>query len=188
MFNAGLRSSKGWVYGGGIRVPMVVRYPAALPAGSINTQLVHFLDWLPTLTAQCGISPVRTEALDGNDQSPILQGGQRAGRVAAFLAVELPLPDIGTNAAMRDGDWKLVRPMISRTRSYENPALFANPEAARRTAAFIAADIAARASDATRFPSPRSCCRRLNRPNFTIWPTTRARRQTSPRNIPTAWP
>ena len=30
-FNAGLRGSKGWVYEGGIRVPMVVRYPAALP-------------------------------------------------------------------------------------------------------------------------------------------------------------
>ena len=35
-FNAGLRGSKGWVYEGGIRVPMILRHPERLPANAAN--------------------------------------------------------------------------------------------------------------------------------------------------------
>ena len=48
---------------------------------------------------------------------------------------------VGTNAAIRDGDWKLVRPMISGTRYYDNPNLFVSEDDALRTSAFIEADI-----------------------------------------------
>ena len=50
-------------------------------------------------------------------------------------------PSVSTNAAVREGDWKLVRPMIAGTRYYQNPDLFVSEEDAARTAAFIEADI-----------------------------------------------
>ncbi|NBS58641.1 MAG: hypothetical protein EBS65_16670, partial [Betaproteobacteria bacterium] len=50
------------------------------------------------------------------------------------------VPHVGTNAAMRDGNWKLVRPMIAGTRFF-NKDLYVGPEDEERTQAFIAADL-----------------------------------------------
>ena len=50
-------------------------------------------------------------------------------------------PSVSTNAAVRDGNWKLVRPMIAGTRYYQNPDLYVSDEDAVRTAAFIEADM-----------------------------------------------
>ena len=54
-FNVGLRGSKGWVYDGGIRIPMVLRWPAGLASNQFNYNLIHFTDWLPTLASMCEI-------------------------------------------------------------------------------------------------------------------------------------
>ena len=48
-FNCGMRGSKGWVHEGGIRVPMIIRFPGRVAAGEFNDELTHFTDWLPTL-------------------------------------------------------------------------------------------------------------------------------------------
>ena len=49
-------------------------------------------------------------------------------------------PDIGTNAAVRDGDWKLVRPMIRGTRFFRGELCVSDEDRAR-TAAFVEADM-----------------------------------------------
>ncbi len=140
-FNAGLNGSKGWVYEGGIRVPMVVRFPARFPAGVMNHDLAHFTDWLPTLLSLCSVPNVGDCALDGRDLSPQLTGSPLNEPPRRFWQWNFYYPSIETNAAVRDGDWKLVRPMISGTRYYKNPDLYAGPEDAARTEAFIEADI-----------------------------------------------
>jgi len=140
-FNAGLKGSKGWVYEGGIRVPMILRHPASLPANVINNDLAHFTDWLPTLASMCGISPVGDQLLDGYDLSAQLQGDILKHPPRRFWQWNFYYPSVSTNAAVREGDWKLVRPMIAGTRYYQNPDLFVSEEDEERTLAFIEADI-----------------------------------------------
>ena len=55
------------MYEGGIRVPMVIRYPAELKQNVINQELSHFTDWLPTLASICGIKKVND--LDQNGKT-----------------------------------------------------------------------------------------------------------------------
>ena len=140
-FNLGLKGSKGWVYEGGIRVPMILRHPASLPANVVNRELSHFTDWLPTLAAMCSIDIVGGEALDGYDLSPQLQGERLQTPPRRFWQWNFYYPSVSTNAAVRDGNWKLVRPMIAGTRYYQNPDLYVSDEDAVRTAAFIEADV-----------------------------------------------
>ena len=140
-FNAGLRGSKGWVYEGGIRVPMIVRHPASLPANVTNHDLAHFTDWMPTLASLCDINLIGDNALDGHDLSAQLRGEKLQRPPRRFWQWNFYYPSVSTNAAVRDGDWKLVRPMISGTRYYQNPDLFVSDDDAVRTAAFIEADI-----------------------------------------------
>ena len=140
-FNAGLRGSKGWVYEGGIRVPMILRHPDRLPAGTASHELAHFTDWLPTLASMCGVRPAGANALDGHDLGRQLQGDRPERPPRRFWQWNFYYPSVSTNAAVRDGEWKLVRPMIAGTRYYQNPDLFVSEEDAARTAAFIEADI-----------------------------------------------
>lgn len=138
-FNCGMRGSKGWIYEGGIRVPMIVRYPERIAAGQLNNDLVHFTDWLPTLIGLCGIDRLEGPAFDGHDLSPMLLGGSIDLEPRRFWQWNFYVPNIGTNAAMRDGDWKLVRPMISGTR-YFSKELYVSEEDELRTKAFSKAD------------------------------------------------
>ena len=138
-FNCGMRGSKGWVYEGGIRVPMIVRYPGHIAKEQLNDDLVHFTDWLPTLIGLCDIDRLNGPAFDGHDLSPMLLGGSIDLEPRRFWQWNFYVPNIGTNAAMRDGDWKLVRPMISGTR-YFSKELYVSEEDELRTKAFSKAD------------------------------------------------
>ena len=140
-FNAGLKGSKGWVYEGGIRVPMVIRYPASLEANKKNNELSHFTDWLPTLASLCDIDIINNLPLDGYDITNQLKGEKLKEQPRRFWQWNFYYPSISTNAAIRDGDWKLIRPMIKGTRYYNNKDLHVSQEDTNRTAAFIEADI-----------------------------------------------
>lgn len=109
-FNCGFKGSKGDVHEGGIRVPMLVRWPDGLPGGKVVSHMVHFNDWFPTLCAIAGIEVPRDLRLDGQDVLPVLRGEKgRIDPVRFWQWSRLrPVPTI--NAAMRDGEWKLVYP------------------------------------------------------------------------------
>lgn len=140
-FNAGLRGSKGWIYEGGIRVPMLLRYPERIPAGSTNDDLIQFVDWVPTLMRLAGLSSMDAPPLDGSDVSACLMGEPADLPDQQFWQWNFYMPCIGTNAAMRDGSWKLVRPMMAGTRFF-SPEFYATPDDAALAKAFVAADIA----------------------------------------------
>jgi arylsulfatase A len=111
-FNCGFAGAKLLVYEGGIRVPAIVRWPAALPAGVKRDGLVHFCDWLPTLLAPAGVERRGDLPLDGVDRMPALRGEREEAPPPRFWQWNRYAPNAGCNAAMRDGDWKLVRPAI----------------------------------------------------------------------------
>ncbi len=125
-FNCGFNGAKGSVYEGGIRVPMIVRWPAGLERGQEIDALLHFTDWLPTLLACAGLQPHELgnhEPLpfDGTNILPRLRGELPRDAPRRFWQWNAYTPIGTTNAAMRDGAWKLVRPAIPDIR-YATPA------------------------------------------------------------------
>jgi arylsulfatase A len=111
-FNCGFAGAKTLVYEGGIRLPMVLRWPAGLDGRRQIHNMVHFTDWLPTLLAVAGAQPPRDVKLDGVNVLPMLQGQHGTVDTTRFWQWNRYTPVSECNAAMRDGRWKLVRPLI----------------------------------------------------------------------------
>jgi len=117
-FNCQYRGAKGLVSEGGIRLPMILRWPAGLPRRTEIDDLVHCTDWLPTLLAAAGVAVPRGReelALDGVDVLPLLQGEPMEVPPVRYWQWNRYTPVGESNAAMRDGPWKLVRPAIAQT-------------------------------------------------------------------------
>lgn len=113
-FNCGLNRAKGHVYDGGIRVPMIMRWPDGIEGrGRRLDDMVHFSDWFPTLTALAGVRVPGDLNLDGVDVSPLLRGEKGKTCTKRFWQWNRYTPDVHVNAAVRDGDWKLVRPSVN---------------------------------------------------------------------------
>ena len=111
-FNADWNGCKGNVYEGGIRVPALLRWPARLAGGANTDALVHFTDWLPTLLGAVGCAPLREAQLDGQDVLDAIINGSGQTNCQRFWQWNRYTPVPTCNAAMRDGDWKLIRPVI----------------------------------------------------------------------------
>lgn len=108
--NGPFRGAKGDALEGGIRVPAMVRAPAHLPGGISAHDMIHFCDWLPTLTGLCGLDG-QGSALDGYDVSCRLRGESGQIPDVRFWQRNRYAPMPRCNGAMRDGPWKLMWPM-----------------------------------------------------------------------------
>jgi arylsulfatase len=102
--SAGLRGFKGSVYEGGLRVPLVARWPGHIPAGSTCTQPAGFVDVFPTLASECGAAT--PSALDGESLATSLRDPSVASRTRPLY---WELAGYGGQQAARVGDWKAVR-------------------------------------------------------------------------------
>ena len=111
-FNCGLNGGKYHVHEGGIRVPMLLRWPSGLPAGVDDHNLMQFVDVLPTLPAACDAPLSREIRLDGEDRLPVLRGERGRANPVRFWQWNRYVPTPTCNLAMRDGPWKLVRPAV----------------------------------------------------------------------------
>jgi arylsulfatase A len=74
--NDPLRGEKCLNFEGGLRVPMMVRWPGKVPAGAISEQVGGFPDVLPTLASLTGAQLPEGRKLDGTDLSPVWRGEQ----------------------------------------------------------------------------------------------------------------
>ena len=111
-YNCGFNGAKGSVYEGGIRVPMVMRWPGGLDGGRMVDDLVHFTDWLPTLAGMAGADPEPGRPVDGLDVLPLLRDETPDETPRRFWQLNTYQPVGWVNAAMREGPWKLVRPNV----------------------------------------------------------------------------
>ncbi len=112
-WNGGFNGCKGLVYEGGIRVPAVVRWPEGLQGDGRECGVaVHFADWLPTLLEAAGVRRAGVLPLDGDSVLGQLRGGAPAGPRTFVWQWNRYAPVGACNAALRQGDWKLVRPVI----------------------------------------------------------------------------
>ncbi|WP_405064428.1 sulfatase-like hydrolase/transferase [Kribbella sp. NBC_01505] len=127
-YNGGLAGAKELVHEGGIRVPMIVSWPDALPVGATSDAFVHFTDWLPTLTAVAGSKHPADVALDGIDVSQVLAGHEQESAPVRFWQWNRLHPLGHCNAAMRDGRWKLLRPALAEAMSLPAAELLLDAE------------------------------------------------------------
>jgi arylsulfatase A len=111
-FNCQLHGAKGSVYEGGIRVPMILRWPAGLDGGYEVSDMVHFSDWFPTILAMADVQIPDHLNIDGINILPVIRGEKDKACTKRFWQWNRYTPVETCNAAVRDGDWKLVRPAI----------------------------------------------------------------------------
>ena len=105
--NTPYRAGKGYLYEGGLRVPLIVRGPGLLERRVIDTPFLN-ADWLPTLLDLAGASAATD--LDGVSQAPVLRTGKSPTATRIFYWHLPHYTNQGSRpaGAARDGRWKLV--------------------------------------------------------------------------------
>ncbi len=107
--NLPLRAGKGWLYEGGIREPMIVRWPGVTVAGSVCEEPVISTDFYPTMLDMAGLPLKPDQHVDGRSMRPFLQQTNRPDRRAFYWHY----PHYGNQGgspggAVRVGDCKLI--------------------------------------------------------------------------------
>lgn len=107
--NLPLRGGKGWLYEGGIREPLFIRWPGVTKAGSVCQTPVTSTDFYPTFLEVAGL-PLRPEQhRDGLSLVALLKGNNDLKRDALFWHYPHYSNQGGFPAgAIRQGDWKLI--------------------------------------------------------------------------------
>lgn len=105
-----LRADKGHLYEGGIRVPLIVRWPGKVAAGTVREDPVILTDFYPTLLEVAGLKTRKHYPGDGQSLLPVLTGEADLQRDALFwhypnFAFHR---DNRLGSAIRMGDYKLI--------------------------------------------------------------------------------
>ena len=116
--NLPLKSGKGSVYEGGIREPMIVKWPGVVKPSTVANQYIIIEDFFPTILEIAGVKNYKTiQQVDGKSFLPVLKNPSytnnereliwhRANKWAPHDG-----PGINYYSAIRKGDWKLVYSM-----------------------------------------------------------------------------
>ena len=105
-----LRADKGHLYEGGIRVPLIVRWPGKVEAGAVEETPVILMDLHPTILSATGLDLNSTIPNDGHNLLPILKGKEKLKNRAVYwhypnFAFHR---DNRLGSAIREGDHKLI--------------------------------------------------------------------------------
>jgi len=114
--NAPLRYGKASAYEGGVRVPLVVRWPGVVEPGRVSDVPVITMDWFPTLMEGCHLAePVAGASdtgVDGVSLMPVLRGSDSLDRTELFWHYphhqHYQLGGATPYGAIRSGSFKLV--------------------------------------------------------------------------------
>lgn len=107
--NAPLAEGKGWMYDGGVREPLLIRWPGVIRAGSVCTEPVISPDFYPTLLEAAQLPPQRQQHLDGISLMPLLREDGPFPQRAIFWHYPHYGNQGGTpGCAVRLGDYKLI--------------------------------------------------------------------------------
>jgi arylsulfatase A len=109
--NAPLRANKGAYYEGGIRVPLIIKWPGVAKAGSIVSDPVTSTDLYPTCLAAAGLPARPHQHQDGVNLQPLLTG--EGTMTARSLFWHYPHynehPSSVPSSVIRKGPWKLIQ-------------------------------------------------------------------------------
>lgn len=105
--NAPLRGEKGMLYEGGIREPLIVKYPGKVEAGSVSAVPVTSVDFLPTFVELAGGKLPDSQVFDGESMVPLLRGEQYDAHRPVFWHYPHYHHSVPAGA-VRQGDYKLI--------------------------------------------------------------------------------
>lgn len=100
--NGPYRGGKGDLYEGGTRVASLINWPDRIKPGTVVDQMIHVVDYYPTLAKLAGASLSKSKPLDGRDMWPTIGEDKPSPRDEVVYNVEM------FRGALRQGDWKLV--------------------------------------------------------------------------------
>jgi arylsulfatase A-like enzyme len=118
--NKPLSGHKFDVLEGGVRVPMIIRWPKHAPVGKVYGEMISSMDVFPTLVAAAGLRMPKGQPADGVDLLPFINGKDSSKphkwlcwQNRSWLARQkggfvVPIPKVH-NSAIRKEHWKLVR-------------------------------------------------------------------------------
>ncbi len=107
--NLPLRGGKGWLYEGGIREPMIIKWPGVTQRGSVCDVPVSSIDFFPTLLEMAGADLPESRQLDGVSLVPLLKGESSAADRQLYWHYPHYSNQGGMpGGAVRQGDYKLI--------------------------------------------------------------------------------
>jgi arylsulfatase A len=107
--NRPLRAGKGHLYEGGIRVPLIIRWPGVVKAGSVCHEPACGVDYFPTILEMAGLKTDPKWNVDGKSIVPLLRGQQDFRRDALYWHYPHYSNQGGQpGAALREGNLKLI--------------------------------------------------------------------------------
>jgi len=108
--NLPLRAGKGWLYEGGVREPMIVRWPGVTPSDTVCDQQIISTDFFPTLLDAAGLPQLKKQHVDGVSFVDQLKKPtqKRAPRTLFWHYPHWGNQGGTPGTVVRDGDWKLI--------------------------------------------------------------------------------
>ncbi len=100
--NGPFRGAKATLYEGGVRSVAIANWPGHVKP-CIVRELIHMVDWLPTLAGLAGCKSETDKPLDGKDVWPVITKGEPSPHSDILINVEFH------RGAVRKGKWKLVK-------------------------------------------------------------------------------
>ena len=109
--NAPLRSGKGYAYEGGIRVPLLIKWPGVVNPGTTSAEPVTSVDYFPTISEVTGLDLPGDREIDGLSLARHLrsQGKKKLDRNAIYWHFPHYRHNPGPYSIIREGDWKLIK-------------------------------------------------------------------------------
>jgi arylsulfatase A-like enzyme len=109
--NAPLRSGKGYPYEGGIREPVIVRWPKVVKPGTVSREPVTSVDYFPTICEAAGVPLPRDHEIDGISILEHLKSGgtKKLDREAIYWHFPHYRGNVVPYSIIRAGDWKLIK-------------------------------------------------------------------------------
>lgn len=108
--NSPLRANKGSNYEGGLRVPVIVKWPGVTKPGSVSDEPVASMDFYPTILGATGLPKRPLQHMDGVDLTSVLKGRTKFDRESLFW--HYPHynrhPENFPATVIRKGNWKLI--------------------------------------------------------------------------------
>ena len=108
--NAHLRAYKGWLYEGGIRVPLLMRLPGEIKPGSKTDVPVSSIDFYPTFLELAGVGLPENYPIDGISLLPLITKERAPERDTLFwhYPAETGVRKAQASSVIRVGDYKLI--------------------------------------------------------------------------------
>jgi len=107
--NLPLRAGKGWLYEGGIREPMIIKWPGVVRPGSVCSEPVTSTDFYPTMLQMAGLPLKPEQHVDGVSLVPLLSGKGKLKRAAVYWHYpHYHGSGSKPSGAVRAGDYKLI--------------------------------------------------------------------------------